>query len=478
MPHTSYFGEQNAQEEDVPSPRAFMCALVGRGLFVAWMALGIMPGSSLDGGEEDARLFVALRCALLLGLIVCSFVPLLAWRTFDRTRTRVCVIAFAHALGAAGCLIYALAASGAVPRPVQFAATACTVIAIPLAGPIWGELFSHFPHRLVVRMTLGGLVVTSIVLVLVRTLPLFASSALLVCLPLASGGLFFLARKGLVPRPCRDPSLPWRGMQPSFRLLIGCFAAMVAAGILTGHSEFSDILSVDSFVASFAIAALVILVSLRLESRVDYATVDQVLVAGMALGFAGFVLGGTSLQSACAHLIATAQQCLGVVMWLALLRIARTTCSNPYFVMGAGLAAVNAGPALGLLLGMLVLRPIDVMSVSSLLLLFGALWCFSTAKRPVEVHIDPNVVFESKVKAFSEAYKLTPRERDVLRYWVSGRQLAYVADTLGVAKNTAKTHVLHVYQKSGVNNKEELMRLFDEYGSREVEVRSGMPENG
>ena len=97
-----------------------------------------------------------------------------------------------------------------------------------------------------------------------------------------------------------------------------------------------------------------------------------------------------------------------------------------------------------------------------MLLLVGAMWCLCTAARPAVVHVDPDVVFERKVRAFSERFGLTPRETEALSLWVSGRQMGAVAEAMGVAKNTAKTHVLHVYQKSGTGNKAELMRAFDE----------------
>ena len=449
-------------ECDRAVPRgALVCAGVGRGLFVAWMMLNLMPGSSLDAGVDDPGLLMALRAFSSACLVVCLLVPLVLWRAFDRTRTRVAAIVVAHALGCAGGALYALAALGAVPWAVQFAAIACTAAAVPLAGPVWGELFTHFPRRPIVRATLGGLAVTAAALVLVRALPAPAASALLALIPLASGALLLRARRGFEPEPCRDPVLAPGALQPSPRLLGGCFAAMAAAGARTGSSEFSGVLSVDSFVASFAVAALAVLVALRFEERVDFATAGQVLAAAMALGFAGLVLLGPSLQGACAHVVATVQQCLGTVMWLALLGVAQATRCNPYFVMGAGLLAVNAGPAVGALVGMAALTELDALVAFALLLLLGALWCFATAERPVEVHVDPNQVFERKLAAFAQAHQLTPRERDVLRYWVMGRQLAYVADTLGVAKNTAKTHVLHIYQKSGAKNKEELMRLFD-----------------
>ena len=435
-------------------------ATVGRGLFLAWMLTGLIPSSTLHAGAGDEGMLLALRLASHLGFIACLVLPPLLWRRLDEARVRRRTLAAAGALGTAGCLLYALVAFGVVPRAVQFAAIACTVAAVPLAGPLWGELFCRLRPWDATWTTLAGLAVAALDLLAVTLLPAVLAAAVLAGTPTASCALLALARRGLVPRPCVDPAPFGEGMQPSPRLLAGVFLAMAASGVAMGNSEFTYAIDVVSFAVSSLLSVPVVLLAVRHDDRADLAHAGQALVGAMALGLAASAvsaLAGASLQ-----LALVCHQCLGVLAWLSLLGVARETSVNPYYVMGLGLLFVNAGSAAGSVAGMLASRVPEVVAPVALCLLVAAMWCLCTAERPRVVHVDPDVVFERKVSAFSERFGLTPRETEALSLWVSGRQMGAVAEAMGVAKNTAKTHVLHVYQKSGTSNKAELMRAFDE----------------
>ena len=43
-----------------------------------------------------------------------------------------------------------------------------------------------------------------------------------------------------------------------------------------------------------------------------------------------------------------------------------------------------------------------------------------------------------------------------------GRSAQYIADTFVVSKETARTHIRHIYQKLAVHSREELMDLVEE----------------
>lgn len=65
--------------------------------------------------------------------------------------------------------------------------------------------------------------------------------------------------------------------------------------------------------------------------------------------------------------------------------------------------------------------------------------------------------------AFAERYGLTQREREVLALWVRGRTAAYIEEQLCISKYTVKTHVNHIYEKTGVNSKEGLISLVEDF---------------
>ena len=59
----------------------------------------------------------------------------------------------------------------------------------------------------------------------------------------------------------------------------------------------------------------------------------------------------------------------------------------------------------------------------------------------------------------AEAAKLSPRETEILTIWLAGHNAAYIEETLHISRNTVKTHLKHIYQKTGVESKEELLRM-------------------
>lgn len=64
---------------------------------------------------------------------------------------------------------------------------------------------------------------------------------------------------------------------------------------------------------------------------------------------------------------------------------------------------------------------------------------------------------EDPAAAFARAVGLTAREAEILGLLVRGRTLPYIANELFVTTGTVKTHVRHIYEKSLVNNRQELL---------------------
>jgi DNA-binding CsgD family transcriptional regulator/PAS domain-containing protein len=62
--------------------------------------------------------------------------------------------------------------------------------------------------------------------------------------------------------------------------------------------------------------------------------------------------------------------------------------------------------------------------------------------------------------ALAAAFGLTPAETRLLASLFAGRTLAETAATLGIAGTTAKTHLEHIFLKTGVTRQAELMRLW------------------
>lgn len=59
---------------------------------------------------------------------------------------------------------------------------------------------------------------------------------------------------------------------------------------------------------------------------------------------------------------------------------------------------------------------------------------------------------------------LTAREKQVLQLAVTGATQKEIAETLGIAHNTVRTHVRHIYDKSGMGNRVELVHWAQKHG--------------
>ena len=50
----------------------------------------------------------------------------------------------------------------------------------------------------------------------------------------------------------------------------------------------------------------------------------------------------------------------------------------------------------------------------------------------------------------------------MLQAWSTGHNAAYIEQNLGISRNTVKTHLNHIYQKTGTAGREELLGLLDQ----------------
>ncbi len=84
-----------------------------------------------------------------------------------------------------------------------------------------------------------------------------------------------------------------------------------------------------------------------------------------------------------------------------------------------------------------------------------SLAAFDGGAAPVEGRI------ERQCALVAAAYKLTPRESEVVVLLAYGRTLAIIARDLQIAKGTARTHIESIYRKLGVHKQQELIDLVE-----------------
>ena len=69
---------------------------------------------------------------------------------------------------------------------------------------------------------------------------------------------------------------------------------------------------------------------------------------------------------------------------------------------------------------------------------------------------------ESSCVAFGDKYGLSPREVEILALIARGRSATSIASEKGITYNTVRSHVAHLYAKTGAHNREELMVLMEQ----------------
>lgn len=66
-----------------------------------------------------------------------------------------------------------------------------------------------------------------------------------------------------------------------------------------------------------------------------------------------------------------------------------------------------------------------------------------------------------RIGELASAYMLSARETEVFRLWATGHTLKYIQEKLYLSPSTVKTHVRHIYDKTGVHSRSEIVELLD-----------------
>ena len=70
-------------------------------------------------------------------------------------------------------------------------------------------------------------------------------------------------------------------------------------------------------------------------------------------------------------------------------------------------------------------------------------------------------IWSKRIKALSAQYCLSPKETEVLFLLAKGRNAEYIQNELVVSRHTAKAHIYHIYQKTGVHSRQDLINLLE-----------------
>ncbi len=73
----------------------------------------------------------------------------------------------------------------------------------------------------------------------------------------------------------------------------------------------------------------------------------------------------------------------------------------------------------------------------------------------------PATGLDARINELAGAYLLSARETEVFRLWATGHTLKYIQEKLYLSPSTVKTHVRHIYDKTGKHSRAEIVELLD-----------------
>lgn len=328
--------------------------------------------------------------------------------------------------------------------------------------------------------------------------PLPVSVCVTVALPVGSALLLRRCAEGL-------PVSTLGQQQELSRQTIGLFVkALAGAALIGGIEGFFDVVSgfkmfevQDTYglcllLAGFVGALLISLIAVFLQRDGVFFSYRLAMLM-ICLGcLATPFLGDNSTYSS--TLIFGGYNGFVMVLCVVCIDVAVSFRVNAVRAVGLGFVALYGGEVLGSLLGYsleaagMPLVDLTLVTLVTVSLLFISHLCLFTETDLVKIGIGEVSLFLVDPRAAAGAqerqdgpgegtpapagpssvdpcevivqrFGLSPRESDVLPLLLEGRTIARIQESLFISAGTVSTHIRHIYQKTGANNRQELIDL-------------------
>jgi DNA-binding CsgD family transcriptional regulator len=218
------------------------------------------------------------------------------------------------------------------------------------------------------------------------------------------------------------------------------------------------------FGVGLMLAALVIWLFAKYSPSVGFVAAARWVSPIMSLGLLFSSIGhALPLLLACL-LLACAQGTFETVLRMQIISFSRKANYDPFRIIGWGFAATMIGAFLGPALYDLLVPNSEQINTTVIIILLAFLVIVNAFLFNVQPKPNPMVDYASyDLKArcvkMGAAYGLSARELEILGYLLEGRSHPYIRDHLYISKSTVDTHVRHIYSKTKVKSKQELIDL-------------------
>jgi DNA-binding CsgD family transcriptional regulator len=357
-----------------------------------------------------------------------------------------------------------------------------------LSSLMWGETYKGLnSNESFFAITLAFLV-AAVLHFLISALPPMPGICAAVALQVACGCCLFKERRSISNTATDTPSSrPKTGfsIRIIFPLVVIFFYASCGELFHTFTAlpgEKSDLVLMGNFYTAggalgmLAMLLVTIILSAILGRRVEDSTYLRLSFLFMAIGMILPAVFNMSFLVSYA-IFGAAFWCFRNVVWIYSTKLINYLDVSPIAVFGIsqgtyGAAIVIGSPTVRALAQSLHLGTIAWINVAIILvfLVFAfavflssskdlkSMWGLLPNSELAADSLDKN----ESLRFLLNDYKLSKRELEVATYLIKGRSLPFIQKELYISAGTAKTHLRHIYQKTGVHNRQAFIDFIDQ----------------
>lgn len=361
----------------------------------------------------------------------------------------------------------------------------CSIALIMVAWARW--FVAGGGVRVSLRVTLP-FAVAAVLFVAILSLPDVPGVTLTMLLPLASGALLWAQT-----RSGSGEDTPECAPRPVFEALVPTFArAAVSIGLL----PFSESLACALFLvvdpsansvayrwlylcATLVAAGLLVVAASRGTLVQSVRGTNRMCMAALAfLTLLAPVVHGLSLAADLPVLVCYCM--FNMLVWACLVMTARAYRLDVRVLFGVGMGVSYAGCLAGTFLGSALTSVFELgwraeclAALLCAVLVFVAL-LFIADERVFMTLTDADDErpraprrFRLRIKEVAQKYGLTAKETEVLTLAAKGRTAARICEELGISTGTVNTHLMHIYKKLDVHDRQQMLDMLDSRGESE-----------
>lgn len=281
--------------------------------------------------------------------------------------------------------------------------------------------------------------------------------------------------------------LPWLTLL--FLALTTFLGSLISSIMVTVAYEISSQIAIYSFLFGLLLCSLCLLALTFFPSRFSVESSISYLPPIIVLGMVSILVFGEDGLIISTGLLKAAGLFFEVIVLMLIAYTTQQRGLSPMFSFGFGVAVVYSITFLGHMVGQLfylifgdMQKPIAIVIGASIIIMFVLMSIvvrrlgsqaamaseeFSDNGKNDERTFDKDVssewerAFDNKIQRFAQTYGLSNREHEIVRLLVRGRSTPKIAELLFVTSGTIKTHLTHIYRKTNVLGRQELIDLFN-----------------